>query len=185
MIEKKRCTKCGEVKPLTDFHKDPRGFRTGREGSCKQCKAAYGRAHRKPHTKATRAKNLVAGKKYNDQLRNDVLAAYGGKCACCGESHPEFLAIDHINGGGEKHRRTVGYGHGVYLWLRKHNFPKDKFRLLCHNCNFATSRYKHCPHEKDGQSSVSPDGIGFKGHATPLSLCPAPEGDYSLQKETA
>src|SRR6266567_4357200 len=34
------------------------------------------------------------------KLRREVLAAYGGKCVCCGESHPEFLAIDHVNNDG-------------------------------------------------------------------------------------
>jgi len=44
----------------------------------------------------------------NTEIRMTVLKHYGGtppKCACCGESHLEFLAIDHIKGGGIKERK--------------------------------------------------------------------------------
>ncbi len=37
---------------------------------------------------------------YRRNLRAKVLSHYGGKCSCCGESTPEFLAIDHTEGGG-------------------------------------------------------------------------------------
>src|SRR5215831_16053532 len=30
-------------------------------------------------------------------LRQIILKAYGGQCACCGEHRPEFLSIDHVN----------------------------------------------------------------------------------------
>ena len=39
--------------------------------------------------------------------RLQALAHYGGECACCGEKRTEFLAIDHINGGGIKHRKEI------------------------------------------------------------------------------
>jgi hypothetical protein len=82
-------------------------------------------------------------------LRAEVLAHYGNKCACCGETHPEFLGIDHINGGGNKHRREpgVGSGAGFYLWLKKHHYPEG-FQVLCHNCNLAKGFYGYCPHKK-------------------------------------
>ena len=40
------------------------------------------------------------------KLRAQVIAAYGGACACCGENAPEFLQVDHINNDGAEHRRT-------------------------------------------------------------------------------
>lgn len=82
-----------------------------------------------------------------ETLRNDILVAYGGKCKCCGETQPEVLAVDHINGGGNKHRRIVGLGKNFYSWLRKKGFPQDDFQLLCHNCNMAKSFYGICPHQ--------------------------------------
>ena len=83
------------------------------------------------------------------RLRREVLQAYGGVCACCGESNIEFLALDHANGDGAAHRREVGKGHGVYFWARRNNFPKDAgLRVLCHNCNAATHYYGYCPHKR-------------------------------------
>ena len=83
-------------------------------------------------------------------MRNLVLEAYGGKCMCCGETTPEFLQIDHINNDGGDHRRELKReGTGFYHWLKANNFPKDRFQLLCSNCNFAKAKYGQCPHERD------------------------------------
>jgi len=79
------------------------------------------------------------------KFRLAVLKHYGGHCACCGEGEFEFLAIDHINGGGAAHRRT--FKGPIERWLTKNNFPAG-FRVLCHNCNFALGRYGYCPHDK-------------------------------------
>jgi len=82
-----------------------------------------------------------------------VFAAYGGKCACCGESHVEFLTIDHIDGGGTQHRKKlkVEGGAGIYRWLETNGFP-DGFRVLCWNCNCAIGIHGYCPHEKNGRN---------------------------------
>lgn len=83
---------------------------------------------------------------YNKQARLDAINAYGGKCKCCGEDRFEFLAIDHINGGGIQHRKQLGWaGNSLAKWLKKNNYPQG-FRVLCHNCNLALGFYKHCPH---------------------------------------
>lgn len=84
--------------------------------------------------------------------RIKILLHYGGnppKCTCCGEEKIEFLAVDHENGGGNKHRKEVpGRGSGgVYTWIIKNNFPKG-FRILCHNCNSSLGYYGYCPHKK-------------------------------------
>lgn len=67
-------------------------------------------------------------------------------CACCGELEIKFLSIDHINGGGNKHRKKIGGGSGFYLWLKNHKFPKG-YQVLCLNCNFAKGLYGVCPHK--------------------------------------
>lgn len=82
------------------------------------------------------------------QLKTDVLAAYGGpKCVCCGEIEPTFLCIDHIDGGGHKHRKEVGGGPGMYHWLKKHNYPPG-FQVLCCNCNHGKHVNGICPHQQ-------------------------------------
>lgn len=74
-----------------------------------------------------------------DSIRLIVLKYYSDKeipeCKC-GERHLEFLEIDHINGGGKLHRRTLHlYGNALYRWLIKNNYPKG-YQVLCSNCNW-------------------------------------------------
>lgn len=80
-------------------------------------------------------------------VSREAIDHYGGKCACCKENRREFLAIDHIGGGGEKHRKQLGMrgGANFYQWLRTRGYPPG-FRVLCHNCNHALGAYGYCPH---------------------------------------
>jgi len=79
-------------------------------------------------------------------LKTEVISAYGGRCECCGESAMEFLTIDHVNGGGTKHRKVVGAGGTFYYWLRRNNYPSG-YRVLCMNCNCSYGSYGYCPHK--------------------------------------
>ena len=97
----------------------------------------------------------IQEKKRRIKLRHNLLKHYSKntfQCACCGEKHIEFLTIDHVNGGGNEHRRQIGGsgGYNFYRWLKRNNFPNG-FQVLCHNCNWAKGHYKICPHK----SSVS------------------------------
>lgn len=77
-----------------------------------------------------------------------VFAHYGAECACCGEGMLEFLTIDHVDGGGHKHRRTGEIGNGgdaFYRWLVKEGLPAG-YQTLCWNCNSAKGIYGACPH---------------------------------------
>ena len=89
---------------------------------------------------------LENGKNRERKLREEALAKYGGVCACCGEFRHEFLALDHINGGGRVHRRAINTP--LPRWLKKNGWPEG-FRVLCHNCNMAKGRYGACPHERE------------------------------------
>ena len=79
-------------------------------------------------------------------LKQEVVAAYGGKCECCGETRIEFLTIDHRDGSGAKHRSQVGKGRGVYTDLKRRGFPQGPYRCLCFNCNISRGFYGYCPH---------------------------------------
>ena len=75
------------------------------------------------------------------RIKDEVLEHYSNSssphCALCGVVDLDILCIDHINGGGNQHRRTLGYmGRGVhfYKWLKKQSFPEG-YRVLCFNCN--------------------------------------------------
>ena len=81
-----------------------------------------------------------------------VMDKYGGKCNCCYEPRLEFLTIDHINGGGNKHRKELfgnrkQSGTRFYNWLIKNNFPEG-YQVLCWNCNSAKHIYTKCPHKR-------------------------------------
>jgi hypothetical protein len=93
-------------------------------------------------------KGKISGYAKKRQRRNKelVIAAYGGKCFCCGETLFEVLTIDHIKGNGRADRKGRG-GSAFYAWLVRNNFPKDEYRLACMNCNFAIGIYGHCPHK--------------------------------------
>jgi hypothetical protein len=83
------------------------------------------------------------------RLINEVIDAYGGKCACCGETRKEFLSIDHKKGGGSEHRREMGFtGSQFYYWLRQNNYPEE-FQVLCFNCNCGKGTYSVSPHNKE------------------------------------
>ena len=100
---------------------------------------------------ANRGKLLKKQQEYRNKLRLDALLYYSNgdlKCACCGERQLEFLALDHINGGGTKQRKKIGGGMHTYLWLKQQGYPKG-FRVLCHNCNQAYGFYGYCPHQKN------------------------------------
>lgn len=77
-------------------------------------------------------------------LRKLIIEHYGGKCACCGESHFEFMVIDHIKGGGTKIRKSMG-NIREYFEIVKQGFPPDR-QILCANCNQAKKKgMQFCP----------------------------------------
>lgn len=91
--------------------------------------------------------------RFRRKRKLDAFAAYGGSiCVCCGETNQFFLCIDHVNGGGNAHRKEIAGGSRggdvIYSWLKKNNYPPG-FQVLCFNCNNG----KHfnggvvCPHK--------------------------------------
>lgn len=102
-------------------------------------------------------------KEYNARIKKEVLGHYGGKCACCGETILFFLTIDHINGGGVKHRKEVvgGGGLALYHWLKKNGYPEG-FQVLCFNCNSGRSANGGiCPHKEATLNTPGPTNLGL------------------------
>ena len=115
-------------------------------------------------TAEQRARKAVYEAARKLRLRTEAVAAYGGKCACCGEDRLEFLQLDHHTSlTGSAHRAEVrrnwsqkatwapggsGAGQNTYAWLRRNGYPPI-VQVLCANCNFAKSMDKErkCPHE--------------------------------------
>lgn len=88
-----------------------------------------------------------AARRYYWKLRTEMIRAYGGECVCCGESESLFLELDHIKNDGWKRKdKSAGT---LYRQVRREGFPKDKFQLLCANCNQGKRRNQGlCPHQK-------------------------------------
>lgn len=165
------CTKCKESKPESGFHQDKRNTKRTHQCQCKHCRSIVAAAswERRKHIWVEQGLCSTCGGKLDDskhktcfrcreysrdrnkKWREEALAIYGkSKCACCGESRFEFLAIDHIAGGGAEHRRSIGSkgGNKFYYWLKQNNYPGG-FQVLCHNCNQAKGLYGCCPHEHE------------------------------------
>ncbi len=138
-------------------HTDPPRSPNGTCRPCSRKKAADWRtANRERYLEIARGVNA----RKRDRERNGILDAYGRSCACCGESEEEFLVIDHIEGGGNEHKRLMSSapnkkrsGSRTYEWLRKHGYPPG-YQTLCANCNTAKERPDGCPHQKNRD----PDG---------------------------
>lgn len=139
----KQCNHCKKILPKSAFNKN-KNYADGLRKDCRECsRLASKRTYHKYSVRLNQH-----SKDYNQKVRYQALSHYsdGGApaCACCHETHIEFLVIDHIHGGGHQHRQSVG---SIYIWLIKNNYP-DGFRVLCHNCNQALGLYGYCPHHQ-------------------------------------
>ena len=119
---------------------------------------AYAKGLRKPwkdRSPTSKLKVYASRIRRSREIKLEVLSHYGSKCACCGESRLEFLCMDHINGGGSKHRKSRKFS-TIYRWLLSNNYPPG-FRVLCHNCNMSLGLYGYCPHkeERDGKKEAT------------------------------
>jgi len=156
---KKRCSSCGEEKEKTSIFFDrSRNTEDGFTNQCKVCRLAYREQH-KDEAKRRRdkfnAKDPLGPKRWRIKIKAEMIAAYGGRCVCCGDSHPEFLTLDHIGGRtAENHPWDLRQnGSSIYGKLKKLGWPKNAYRLMCMNCNWAIRWGDPCPHSLSALSS--------------------------------
>jgi hypothetical protein len=125
----KTCPKCGLEKELGNFSVD-RKKKDGRYAICKSCHAEVSAL-------------------YRIRIRKIVFDHYGNSCACCGQTEPAFLGIDHINNDGNSIRWPGGKrltSRDLYVWIIRNDFPSD-LQILCHNCNLGRHiNGGQCPH---------------------------------------
>ena len=123
------------------------------KGMCQQCYAKkYKRTNRQRINEVARAaykkdplKVMARLKKRFQQRKLEAMMKMGGRCLCCGETNPIFLCLDHIKGGG---RREHAKRNPQQIWkdAMRQGLPRNKYRLLCWNCNAALGLYGYCPH---------------------------------------
>jgi len=94
-----------------------------------------------------REKQVSVQRAYRERCKQQVFDHYGRSCACCGEDELVFLTLDHVNGDGAAHRKSVAgrSGFSIYTWIVKNNYPEG-FQALCFNCNAAKRTMSECPH---------------------------------------
>jgi hypothetical protein len=147
MENTRRCSGCHQELPATAayFHRNAQ-MPDGLHNECKTCR----RTRAIDYGDRNKDRRQVWRRLWFRRQRIKVLEHYSGgtpKCACCGETCVEFLALDHINGGGTQHRKTVGSGSNMWRWLLTQGFPEG-YRVLCHNCNQSLGAWGYCPHQR-------------------------------------
>jgi hypothetical protein len=106
----KRCTKCGEEKPYSEFHSEKRSS-DGVVSRCKPCTKEYGRQWRESKGNAYHRTQRYG---ITPEEYEELLAEQLNRCACCGSSDPKRKAGFVID-----HDHLTGLIRG----------------LLCHSCN--------------------------------------------------
>lgn len=125
----KRCGKCKQVKPVTEFHID-RASNDGRRKHCKPCASQHSKNHSKerPHIyKAIRRRALYARYGITAGQYDQMLLKQGGGCAICGataEQHERQARPLHID-----HDHATGIVRG----------------LLCTSCNTGLGKFRDNP----------------------------------------
>ncbi len=134
------CLDCSVEKPLADFAET----RSGRRASTRRI---------------PRWRCWGCGKAYQQnfqrQARERVIHHDRGgepRCQCpgCDVRALPFLTVDHVGGGGGKHRREEPAAVNLVRWLIKNGFPPG-FRVVCWSCHCAGRRTDNrCPvHEAE------------------------------------
>lgn len=139
----RKCARCGLVK---DEKKFQRSFGNAYKNTCKACEAKRERA----------------------RLKLAMFDALGQRCNCCGETHPDFLTLDHVKNDGAELRLSRVIRNAKQLGLKpsaiergnrrwneqqiyrlaiREGWPKDKYQVLCMSCNFAKGHFGECPHK--------------------------------------
>ncbi len=144
--------------PISDYYKHPT-HKDGHDSKCKECQKQYQKDHRalqlqnptwaqedKEKRKEYRVSNNERFnyllRRWRKNVKEEVLAAYCNghvQCARCKFSDPRALTIDHIHGGGTRHRKEIG--NHLHEWLRANDYPPG-FQVLCMNCQFIKEHEK-------------------------------------------
>lgn len=127
----KTCSKCKEVKPLTEFHKRAKAT-DGLQGQCKTCniearKEAY-RTNKHGNKDITKAITLAAKKRNRDYV---ITYLREHPCTDCGLDDIVVLQFDHL---GDKKYNISAMLKGSYS-ITTIQSEIDKCEVVCANCH--------------------------------------------------
>lgn len=107
----------------------------------------YTRNYHKVYAQTHKEEFRLRAKQFRNKRRIKCFEKLGNQCVCCGETQIKFLQVDHINGGGRKEKLLKsGYS---FRRIELENYPKEKYQVLCSNCNWAKGIYGVCPHKEN------------------------------------
>lgn len=115
------------------------------------------------YVKNNRDRFALYSARQRDRIKLEMVEAYDGKCQDCGESDPVVLSLDHINDDSHVEKDLYGLnargGHKQYQRLKAEGWPKERFQLLCFNCNAKKGhgRRRETMLAKWGQDSITSD----------------------------
>lgn len=139
-IVTKKCSKCGIVKPFSEFYRH-KSYKLGISSWCRTCyrdglRIRNGYPNPRPQGKTQ--------KEWYKTKREQFLEMYGGKCACCGETEKDFLTIEHVRG----QRGMIREGSNAAYRKSVKEYRPDLYEILCYNCNCAKGKLGYCPHNR-------------------------------------
>lgn len=153
------CSECGEKKPhgakgkctscyMKEYNQRPEVTARNKARNQKPEVKAKQKAYlQRPDVKARKNRQSEYSNKRSKEARTKILLHYGNKCACCGETIPEFLSIDHVNNDGAKERKELKLaGYKLYNHIIRTNYPSN-YQILCRNCNWGKMICGTCPHQ--------------------------------------
>jgi len=87
-------------------------------------------------------------KSRRDEIKDKLFNTLGRICKKCGYCDVRALQIDHIEGGGTKHRKSVT---GIAYYNSIFNDPEllTKYQILCANCN-AIKKLENNEYDRNG-----------------------------------
>jgi hypothetical protein len=141
------CRSCGvDLKKATRKPSD----RAHYQYYCLKCSRERDKAYSRKYNKGPRAQER--SRAYLVRLKLATLRHYSPLLVCqctisecwhdgpCRVSDWRVLCIDHIGGGGGRHRKSIITP--FYNWLKRNGYP-DGFQVLCENCNWMKTRVNH------------------------------------------
>lgn len=125
-MDTKVCNRCGNEKPVSEFHKKGTGY----QWVCKDCRKAY---HRQ-HYLANKEKYIAGARKYKDAVRSNLNEIKSSlTCAACGEDEPCCLDFHHKDADVKEIAIATAVNWG---WSKERlQLELDKCIVLCSNCH--------------------------------------------------
>lgn len=108
-------------------------YRLNQKRIRERAKVLHQRKKHNPDYIAQREQSRV---KYAAMLKEAAINIYSdgmASCKWCKIADMDVLCLDHIDGNGNSHRKSMRTS--TYSWLKRHDYPPG-FQVLCMNCNW-------------------------------------------------